>query len=122
LRAEASSVLSPFISAIAVWGASYAVSAEVVNPVLVASALTLGYPIAVIVAVLSSIYLRRRLVSRSWISFLVCAAWGAFLATLVSIFLFGASPLTVALASWGAASGFLYRWLTDVDMPISSDG
>ena len=112
MRVEATSVLSPVIGAVVIWTSSYAIGVAELDPVVVAAILTLGSPVAIVLAVVTSIYLRNRLLTDGWLSFVWCSLWGGFLAAVVCIILIGTGPLAIVLVAWGLLSGFLYRLLS----------
>ena len=121
MRVEATSVLSPVFGAVIIWASSYAIGAAELDPIVVATILTFGSPVAIVLAVVTSIYLRNRLLTDGWLSFVWCSFWGGFLATVICIILIGTGPLAIALVAWGLLSGFLYRLLSGSHEAISID-
>lgn len=121
MKVEATSVLSPVLSAAIIWASSYAIGVDKLGPIVVATILIFGTPVAIVLAVVTSIYLRTRLLTDGWLSFVWCSLWGGFLATVICIFLIGTGPLAIALVAWGLLSGFLYRLLSGSHEGISTE-
>ena len=120
MRPETASVLSPLIAALVIWVASYVVASSYLDPVVAAAALTIGYPVAVVLAAFTSIYLRYRLLVAGPRGWLLSGAWGGVLAAVVAFSMLGARPVSVMLIVWGIAIGLTYRWLCGV-LPVETD-
>ncbi len=107
------------IAALPVWVATHFLAASHLVSVVAAAALTIGYPVAVVLAAFTSIYLRRKLLVAGPRGWLLSGAWGGILATVVALSMLGARPVSVMLIVWGIAIGLAYRWLCGV-LPVET--
>ena len=121
MRIEANAVLSPLFGAFLTWAIWSLVSSDSTIPIVLAVAFTIGAPVAIVLAILTSIYLRRRLLFDAKQSYVLCSAWAGFLAAAVALLVVGTDRLVIPLIFWGLVSGFIFRFFCRGEKQSTAD-